>query len=549
MNNRLRDRRSNRLAAAMALALLARPAFAQQLTAPPLQLSLQTGRLSAALRIHVREFRFEGNTVFTSAELSRLVEPYTGRDISSEELEEARRLVTLYYVNHGYINSGALIPEQDTGDGIITIRIVEGVLSSVRVSGNRWLRESFIEGKLRRWRDTPVNMDRLREGLQLLRQDPNVSQVNAELKPGVLPGQSLLDVRVQDQNPFRVGIQVDNDRPASVGADEVLFLAGDRNLTGHGDPLDITYGIAEGGNHGFKFSDFNNESGSYRIPLTAYDTTLRVYGSKNDFAIVEEPVSQTNVRSESYSAGATLRQPFYQTANRELALAVTFERRYSKSTVSGLPFTGMPGAPDGVNEVSALRVAQEWVDRNLNQVVALRSTFSVGLDAFGITDEDPDRNGKFFSWLGQAQYVRRLFDTPNQIVIHADGQWSPHPLLSLEQFTLGGPDTVRGYRVNQVVSDEGVDSSAELRLPVVFNARGDAMLQFAPFIDFGNAWNVDNSPMHPATIWSAGVGLLFTPNKHVNAQIYWGHPFREVATPNTDLQDLGLYFKLNVEGF
>ena len=541
--------RSNPFVAAMVLALLAGPAFAQQLTAPPLQLPLQAGRLSAALRIHVREFRFEGNTVFTSAELSRLVEPYTGRDISSEELEEARRVVTLYYVNHGYINSGALIPEQDTSEGIITIRIVEGVLSGVRVSGNRWLRESFIEGKLRRWGDTPVNMDRLREGLQLLRQDPNVSQVNAELKPGALPGQSLLDVRVQDQNPFRAGIQVDNDRPASVGADEVLFLAGDHNLTGHGDPLDITYGIAEGGNHGFKFSDFNNESGSYRIPLTAYDTTLRVYGSKNDFAIVEEPVSQTNVRSESYSAGVTLRQPFYQTANRELALAVTFERRYSKSTVSGLPFTGMPGAPDGVNEVSALRIAQEWVDRNQNQVVALRSTFSVGLDAFGITDEDPDRNGKFFSWLGQVQYVRRLFDTPNQIVVHADGQWSPRPLLSLEQFTLGGPDTVRGYRVNQVVSDEGVDGSIELRLPVVFNARGDAVLQVAPFIDFGHAWNVDNAPVQPQTIWSAGVGLLLTPNKHVNAQIYWGHPFREVATPNTDLQDLGLYFKLNVEGF
>jgi hemolysin activation/secretion protein len=321
-------------------------------------------------------------------------------------------------------------------------------------------------------------------------------------------------------------------------------------LTGHSDPLDVTYGIAEGGNEGWRFSDFNNESASYMFPVTVYDTTLRLYGSKNDFSIIEKPFEAINVFSESYRAGATLRQPLYQTPNDEFAMSVTFERRYSKAFVGGAAFDfSGTGTTNGITEISALRIAQEWTDRNQDHVLALRSTFSVGLDAFGISDADPKRNGEFFAWLGQGQYVQRLFNTPNQLVLRSDVQLSPDPLLSLEQFTLGGPDSVRGYRVNQVVADQGADVSGELRLPVLFNHRGEAMLQFAPFCDFGGAWNTLDHTPDPTAIWSAGCGLLFTPNHHVNAQLYWGYAFKNIRTPDNDLQDLGLTFKVTVDAF
>jgi hemolysin activation/secretion protein len=520
----------------------------QPLAAPALQLPLSSGNLSAAERIYVKEFHFEGNTVFTDAELARVVASYTGREISGEELEEARRAVTMYYIDRGYINSGAVLPEQSIDSGVITLRITEGVLTGMRISGNRWLRDSYIEGRLKRWAGAPLNMNRLKEGLQLLRQDANVSQVNAELKPGTTPGESYLDVRVQDPEPFRAAIQVDNDRPPSVGADEILLLAADRNLTGHSDPLDVTYGIAEGGNFGWKFSDFNNESASYQVPLTVYDTTLRVFGSKSDFGIIELPTNAPAVTSDYYSLGATLRQPFYQTPNDEFAMSVTFERRYSKSVIGGEAFP-QPGASNGVNQISALRVAQEWTDRDQDHVLALRSTFSVGLKAFGVTEEDPKRNAEFFAWLGQGQYVQRLFNSPNQLVLRTDFQVSPDPLLSLEQFTLGGPNSVRGYRVNQVVTDDGADVSAEFRLPVLFNHRGEAVLQFAPFFDVGGGWNSAGTSPEPTTIWSAGCGLLFTPNRHVNAQLYWGYAFKNIKTPDNDLQDLGLTFKVTIDAF
>ena len=263
-----------RLHALLALALFSTTLGAQVLP-PPTALPDKTNKLGNLPRLFVRGYRFEGNKAFPDAELAKVTEPFTNREINSEELEQARRAATLHYVNHGYVNSGAVIPDQDPLDGIIIIRIVEGVLSGTELHGNKWLRDGYINGRLQRWSTQPLNLNELQEGLQLLRQNSNVQQVNAELKPGNAPGQSLLDLRVEDQQPFRLGLQIDNQRPPSVGAEEISLLASDLNLTGHSDPLELRYGIANSGAHGLEFSGADNLEGSYLLPFTRFDTTVR----------------------------------------------------------------------------------------------------------------------------------------------------------------------------------------------------------------------------------------------------------------------------------
>ena len=505
--------------------------------------------LSIAARVFVRKFSFEGNTAFTELELSRVVASYVGRVITSEELQEARRAVTLHYANHGYINSGAVIPEQEVRDGVITIRVVEGKLTEIKVTGNRWLRDSYLSDRLKLRSGSPLNVNTLRDGLQLLRQNPSVQQLNAELQPGALPGEAHLAVRVLDQQPFRLGLQVDNARPPSVGAEEISLLAGDRNLTGHSDELVLRYGVAHNGKDGIEFTKLDNISGEYTLPLTARDTTLSIYGSKDDFAIIEEPFTSLDITSETERYGISLHHPIYHTASREFALALTFERRESQTFLLGEPFTLTPGAVKGKAEISAIRFAQEWVNRNQNQVLAIRSTFSFGVDLFGTTDDGTDRDAKFWVWLGQFQYVRRLFNTANQLILRTDVQWTDEPLLSLEQFTLGGASNVRGYRENQLVRDRGVYSGIELRVPVLFNKVGAPIVQLAPFFDFGGACNVHADTPEPTTICSAGIGILFTPNKHLRSQLYWGHAFRNLNPSGDNLQDSGIHFQVNVEGF
>src|SRR5437016_3406232 len=140
----------------LAFLLLAPPLRAQILPPPPASQTMP-------VRMLVREFRFVGNKVFSQSELATVTASFTNRTITSGELEDARRAVTVYYVSHGYINSGAIIPDQDPANGIITIRVVEGVLSHLNVHGNKWLRDSYITNRLQRWSGPPLNMGQLQD--------------------------------------------------------------------------------------------------------------------------------------------------------------------------------------------------------------------------------------------------------------------------------------------------------------------------------------------------------------------------------------------------
>jgi hemolysin activation/secretion protein len=145
--------------------------------------------------------------------------------------------------------------------------------------------------------------------------------------------------------------------------------------------------------------------------------------------------------------------------------------------------------------------------------------------------------------------VRRLGSKGAQVILRSAFQWSDDPLLSLEQFPLGGVDTVRGYRENQLVRDEGVQGSIELRVPVWSAGNGSPVVQVAAFYDIGAAWNVDEPTPTPRMIHSAGAGLLLTPSDRVTAQIYWGYAFTDISADKKNLQDYGLHFRLSLRAF
>jgi hemolysin activation/secretion protein len=521
-----------------------------QVLPPPVR-SQQEQKLATAPRILVRAFQFEGNRAFSDAALGQVTSSFTNRTLGMEDLEQARRAVSLFYVKNGFVNSGALIPDQEPTNGTIRIQIVEGTLTGIELTGNHWLRDGYIKGRLKRWSKPPLNLNKLQEGLQLLRNDPNVRQINAELKPGTAPGEAVLDIKVTDQQPFHVGVQIDNQRPPSVGAEQIWALASDDNVTGNSDRLDLKYGIANAGADGFEFSELDNLAGSYTLPLTRYDTTLGLHGSRLNSSLVEETFLPLDIESLTTSYGVVLRQPLYQRANRELAVSIGFDHRNNVSRLLGQRFNLSPGAVDGETTVSVLRFSQEWLDRGQNHVLALRSTFNFGLDVFDATDDGihghPD--GKFFSWVGQGQYVRRLFNTQNELVLRVAGQYTDEPLLALEQFSVGGMETVRGYLENQLVRDRAVVSSVAVRVPIFFNKAGAGIVHLVPFYDFGGAWNVKNSPS-PTTISSVGAGLVLTPSKHFSAQLYWGYQLRKLnKSDDSGLQENGIHFKVTLMAF
>lgn len=558
---------------------------AMQPVLPPLDDALAGVSLASSVKVAVKKFEFEGNHVFSDRQLAKVVVGYTGREITSEELEEARVALTRKYVDAGYITSGALLPDQDPTDGVIQFQIVEGRLTDIELRGNFWYRGWWLRNQMRRAAGRPVNFNDLKVGLQLLRQNPTISQVNAELKPGVKPGESILEVAVKDEQPFRFGFEIRNDRPPSVSEGIGELYLTDLNLSGHNDPIDLRWGLVRWTKDGdVDYAGFDNVSGAYEMPISPWDTTLRVHASKNDSSIIDETFAALGITSRSEEFGLMLRQPLYKTLNNTVMVSLGADRKHSETYLLGRPFTLSLGALDGESDTFATRLAVEWVNRSQVHVLALRSQFSLGLYAFGSTEADPRNTGgttsgagsglgfdpeipdsKFFSWLGQAQYVRRIFDTElmrkkpetygwnvlreSLLVLRVNAQLADEPLLSLEQFSIGGMQSVRGYRENQLLRDNGVFASAELRIPIWLAKDKTPIVSLAPFFDFGGGWNVNKVDDSYQTIYSAGVGLLVNATKHTQATIYWGHPFVDFAEKKVSLQDYGLHFAISINAF
>jgi len=241
-----------------------------------------------------------------------------------------------------------------------------------------------------------------------------------------------------------------------------------------------------------------------------------------------------------------VRQPVQRSPSSEFALSLGLDLRRSQTFIlNDIPFSFSEGPDNGESKVSVIRFSQDWTNRSATRVLAARSQFSLGVNAFGATVNDTDTDGRFFSWLGQFQWVQQV--SPRVVLIsRAAAQLSPDSLLSLERFSLGGIDTVRGYRQNQLVSDNGVVGSLELRVPLTNNP---SILQLTPFVEVGSAWNNRGANPDPKTIASVGVGLRWLVSPGFEARVDYGIPLVSINNSGSSLQDSGVYFSLRYQPF
>jgi hemolysin activation/secretion protein len=274
--------------------------------------------------------------------------------------------------------------------------------------------------------------------------------------------------------------------------------------------------------------------------------------------VIEEPFESLDIESESEVYEITIRHPIYRTLEQEFALALTGERLHNETTMMGIPFAFSEGTENGKTTVTALRFSQEWTYRTQGQVIAARSRFSMGIGALGATTWDAHvADSKFMSWLGQFQLVKVFKPYDFQLLFKTDMQFCNDPLLPLEQMAVGGRYSVRGYRENHFVRDQGIVASLEFRIPIFRDLSWADYLQIATFFDLGASRNREAPSPPPNTIYSTGLGIRWAATLmkepfeiRPQLEIYWGIPLRDIDTPDLDdLQDKGIHFQFVIDGF
>ncbi len=496
--------------------------------------------------IKVQQFDFEGNTTFSDEDLSKLVKDYLNKPLSFAQLIEIQEIITAYYISNNYISSGAYIPPQSLNtietdiNGVktvekITIEIIEGSISEINIEGLWRLNPNYIKKRLENGSQAPLNQETLLTSLQMLQLDPLIETISAELAAGVRPGESILDVTVREADASSLRLSLDNQRSPSVGSVRRQIEFNHNNFLGWGDRFSIAYLNTDG-------SD-SLDHVSYTIPINAQNGTFGFSHSRSDSDIIEAPFNILDIQSKSVNTEFTLRQPLIQTPTEDFAIGITSSWQDSKTSLLNIPFPLSRGANDlGETRIFALRFFQEYTQRNEREVFALRSQFNLGLGgAFDSTINESEPDSEFLSWRGQAQYLT-LIGTESILLFRTDLQLAKEALVPLEQFSAGGALSVRGYRQDVLLADNGLFASAEFRTPILKIPEWDTVIQLTPFFDFGTVWNSDEIALETQTISSVGLGLRFLVGDYFNARIDWGVPLVSVDRRGDSLQENGIYF-------
>lgn len=492
--------------------------------------------------IIVKQFEVLGSSIFNNQELQEITQPYLHRPISIIDLLQIRTQITQLYIDQGYITSGAYLPEQDLQTGIVQIQIIEGGIDEIKVTGLTRLQEGYIQSRIAIATEKPLNRNRLLTALQLLQINPLIESISANLSPSLQAGLNNLEIKIKEAKTFSSQVSFDNSRTPSVGSERRQVQLTEANLTGLGDRLSLSYSNTNGS---------NAIDASYTVPFNPHNGTISFNFGTSASNVIESPFNILDIASNSRNYELTVRQPIFQNIAQDLALGLTLSHRQSSASLLGgsIPFPSIGSDPNGQTRVTALRFFQEYVQRSAEAVFALRSQFSLGINAFGATINSNAPDGQFLTWRGQTQYVK-LLAPETLLFLRADLQLSDRPLLSQEQISIGGQDNLRGYRQDALLSDNGLLLAAEVRIPILRIPEISGLLQVVPFLDFGTVWNYRaNTNPDPSSLASLGIGLRLQISDRLTMRLDVGIPLSRVAADKKTLQENGIYFSISANPF
>jgi hemolysin activation/secretion protein len=253
------------------------------------------------------------------------------------------------------------------------------------------------------------------------------------------------------------------------------------------------------------------------------------------------------------------RQPIVRSRFDEFALSLGYAYQTGQTFLFNdlqTPF-GIGPEPDGSTRTGVIKFAQDYtVWEPNNSAWYFRSQFNLGtgLGIFNVSSNktnNPDAPTSYFlSWNAQIQRLQSL-EKNIFLLASLDTQLASDPLLPSQQFAIGGAQSVRGFRQNARIGDNGVRLSLENRWILLRDEIDQsAKLQFGPFVDLGVVWNHFRNPNQlPQQNLISGGGLvaIFEPIKGLTMRLDYAIPFLQLSDKTSNLQDSSLYFNMKYQ--
>lgn len=464
----------------------------------------------------INEYTVQGNHLLSELDVDTAVYPYLGPGQSVRSVDAARAALQKAYADKGYQTVAVEIPPQHVVDGVVILQVVEEKVGRLHVNGSRYFSLDKIKEQAPSLAPGQVpNFNRIKHDIVALNQWPD-RQVIPALQAGAQPQTVDVDLNVHDTLPLHGSLSLDNRYSEGTTPLRLNASLSYDNLWQRGDTVNMAFQIAPE-----RPADALVFSGSYlaRIPNADWLTVL-LYGLVSNSKVAT--VGSTNVvgRGQVLGVRALATLPggsgFFDT----LSAGIDYKHFDQNVTLGG---TTLP-SPVTYYPITASYSGSWQGDTSLTQL-DIGPTFNFR----GLGSSPPAFDAKRYESQSNFIYLRgdlsRQQDLPAgfEIYVKAQGQLSDEPLVNSEQFSVGGQDTVRGYLESEVLGDDAITGSVELRSPELAQYFGPAISDWRFFLfgEGGKAKLLDALPQQQAIfgLASAGIGTRIQLIDHLNGSI------------------------------
>jgi hemolysin activation/secretion protein len=409
----------------------------------------------AVQQFDILEYAIEGNTKLKSVQIEEAVYPYLGIGKTFKDVEAARDALEKVYQIAGFVTVGVDIPEQSTANGVITFKVVEGIVDRVSIRGAKYFSSMAIRDGLAELKPGTVpDANVVKAEIAALNKNSN-RRVVPSLKPGKTPGTVDVDVTVEDTLPISGSVTLSNFRPSS--SKNTLRFAADVRFENVGEKL---FGAGHTLGLGIfttpqDLKDTRLFSMNYLVPTLNSGTFLFFALRSNTESLT--PVGAALVQGKYTQYGLRYFYPLGEIDGSRLTLAVGLDRKENEQLVASTgagplvyhPYTLGINYQAGGSD-SLWKLDTSWVG-GIGGNFALDQEFSkrrLGSSSdFGALKIDASNDR---SLGGQFRLKSRI-----------SAQFTSRPLINLEQTVAGGYDTVRGYFEAEQIGDKSLRASIE----------------------------------------------------------------------------------------
>jgi hemolysin activation/secretion protein len=509
---------------------------------------------AAPTNFDIDEFRIDGADAMPQIEVEEAVYPFLGPQRTAEDVEKARAALEKGYHDKGYQTVSVSIPAQNVAGRVVVLKVTEGKVGRLRVANSRFFDINKVKKNAPSLQEGSLpNFNEVTKDIVALNQWPD-RRITPALRAGVTPGTVDVDLNIEDTFPLHGSVELNNRQSPNTTPTRLSVTGRYDNVWQRGDSLNLSYQIAPE-----RPEDATSFSGSYLGRVTDW-TSVMMYGVKSDSDVATVGGMNVIGPGEIIGVRGMLTLPSRENYFHSLSVGADYKHfgqivALDDSSFSS-PITYYPGT---ISYAGTLQLEGSLTQWNVAGTAGFRG---LGSDAEEFWNKRVLSNANFF----HANFdLSNTYELPKEFQLYSKmkAQITDGPLVSSEQFSIGGADTVRGYYESEAIGDNGLVASFEVRTPdfgawLQKNLKDEAGKGEARFTVF-NEWRAfafadagyarvyspGAEQKRAFDLYSVGLGTRFKLFDHLNGMVAWAVPL--VDEGETEAEDHHVLFSVSGE--